>query len=113
MWAHLVAVRAPVVGVILPPVDEAPAAAVAPDVAPLGADVVAAEPRVLHAARQPHLHSIHGVSQAMIYYIMNRYFLLAHHVAVLLGAGHADQLPPLGAGALQPGRLPPHLQNAQ
>ena len=64
---HLVAVRAPVVGMVLPPVDEAPAAAVAPAPAPLRADVVAAEPRVLHAARQPHLHSIHGISHAIHY----------------------------------------------
>ena len=64
---HLVAVRAPVVGMVLPPVDEAPAAAVAPAPAPLRADVVAAEPRVLHAACQPHLHSIHGISHAIHY----------------------------------------------
>ena len=43
---------------------------------------------------------------------MYRYFLLAHHVAVLLGAGHADQLPRLVAGALQSRRLPPFLHNA-
>ena len=68
---HLVAVRAPVVGMVLPPVDEAPAAAVAPAPAPLRADVVAAEPRVLHAARQPHLHSIHGISHAIHYVCIN------------------------------------------
>ena len=43
---------------------------------------------------------------------MYRYFLLAHHVAVLLGAGHANQLPSLVAGALQSRRLPPFLHNA-
>ena len=85
--AHLIAVSAPVVGVVLAPVCVAPGGAVAPLEGVLGPDVVGPDPGVLSLPRG-------GVDQG-----------------VLLGRGDGHKLPRVRAGAGQAGSLPRGLGN--